>query len=223
MFLGHLAEWSTGVCIVVFCTSRPELFEAHPHWAGGLANATTLALRPLTADETRPLVDALLAESKASGGAIDAVVDRCGGDPLYAQEYARLLAETDSEAIAHLDMPASAASGDERALDPASHQPRPHNERPSRRTALHRRRHARSPTPGRPREDLRRSRRDRSGPPVHPGAACGARRNLRATANRVLRAEAARGGVRLRRGAIVVSLVDPTEGSPWLPREPGSL
>jgi hypothetical protein len=55
-FIEHLVEWSTDVCIVVVCTSRPQLFEGHPHWAGGLANATTLSLRPLSADETRPLV-----------------------------------------------------------------------------------------------------------------------------------------------------------------------
>ena len=104
-FVQHLVEWSTGVPILLACTARPELFDAHPSWAGGLANATTLALRPLNRDDTTRLADALLAELVASADATTALVERCGGNPLYAEEYARLLADRASEAAGDLVMP----------------------------------------------------------------------------------------------------------------------
>ena len=104
-FVQHLVEWSTGVPILVACTARPELFDAHPSWAGGLANATTLALRPLNRDDTTRLADALLAEVVASADVTTALVERCGGNPLYAEEYARLLADRASEAVGDLVMP----------------------------------------------------------------------------------------------------------------------
>jgi class 3 adenylate cyclase len=34
-FVHHLAEWSTGVPLMVVCTARPELLDAHPHWGAG--------------------------------------------------------------------------------------------------------------------------------------------------------------------------------------------
>jgi class 3 adenylate cyclase len=104
-FVQHLVEWSTGVPILLACTARPELFEAHPSWAGGFANATTLALRPLNRDDTTRLAGALLAEFVASADVTDALIERCGGNPLYAEEYARLLADRASEAAGDLVMP----------------------------------------------------------------------------------------------------------------------
>jgi class 3 adenylate cyclase len=104
-FVQHLVEWSTGVPILLACTARPELFDAHPGWAGGLANATTLALRPLNRDDTVRLADDLLAEFVASAAVAAALVERCGGNPLYAEEYARLLADRASEAGGELMMP----------------------------------------------------------------------------------------------------------------------
>jgi class 3 adenylate cyclase len=99
-FIQYLAEWSTGVPMLVVCTARPELYEAHPAWAGGVANATTLALRPLSGDDTRRLVRALLAEFVASRDATAALVEQSGGNPLFAEEYARLLAERATDATA---------------------------------------------------------------------------------------------------------------------------
>ncbi len=105
-FVRYLAEWSTGVPMLVVCTARPELFETHPEWAGGLVNATTLAVRPLAAAETALLAQSLLGEVAASTrGSI--LVDSCGGNPLFAEEYARLLAERTTEAVEQLEMPST--------------------------------------------------------------------------------------------------------------------
>jgi class 3 adenylate cyclase len=92
-FVEYLAQWSTDVPILVICTARPELFERHMAWAGGLANTTTIALRPLGEDDTLQLARTLLTDRGASVQAAAALVSRCGGNPLYAEEYAALLAE----------------------------------------------------------------------------------------------------------------------------------
>jgi len=104
-FVQYLAEWSTDVPLLVVGTARPELFEAHPQWAGGLANATTLALRPLDQTESIELATSLLGRVLTSTSAKAALVERCGGNPLFAEEYARLLGERNADAAEGWDMP----------------------------------------------------------------------------------------------------------------------
>jgi class 3 adenylate cyclase/tetratricopeptide (TPR) repeat protein len=91
-FLRQFAERSADVPILVLCTARPELFEAHAAWGGDLINVSTLALRPLKAAETLELAHTLLPASTTSSAA-DLLAERCGGNPLYAEEYARLFLE----------------------------------------------------------------------------------------------------------------------------------
>jgi class 3 adenylate cyclase/tetratricopeptide (TPR) repeat protein len=104
-FIQHLAEWSTGVPILVVCTARPELFDLHPGWASGLVNATTLALLPLSREDTARLVKSLLGDLPASPDETAVLVDRSGGNPLYAEEYARLLADRGDSTSSDLVMP----------------------------------------------------------------------------------------------------------------------
>ena len=104
-FVQYLAEWSTSVPMLILCTARPELFESHPAWAGGLGNATTVALRPLASDDTQRLARSLLRDLPISQEVELRLVDRCGGNPLYAEEYARLLAERTSSALTGAEMP----------------------------------------------------------------------------------------------------------------------
>ena len=92
-FVEHLAKWSSGVPILVMCTARPELFEREPAWAGGAMNASTVMLQPLGADDTLQLARTLLADQAVSDQTAAALVERSAGNPLYAEEYARLLAE----------------------------------------------------------------------------------------------------------------------------------
>ena len=93
------------LCMLIICTSRPELLETHPEWAGGLTNATSLSLRPLKGEELRPLVESLLGATVTEAERWNTVVERCGGNPLYAQEYARLLDEQRGSSVTHLEMP----------------------------------------------------------------------------------------------------------------------
>ena len=92
-FLEHLADWAEGVPLLLLCTARPELYEQHPTWAAGLRNATTINLAPLTNEETAQLISTLLGQALLSANAERALLERAGGNPLYAEEFVRLLAD----------------------------------------------------------------------------------------------------------------------------------
>ena len=92
-FLEHLADWSEGVPMLLLCTARPELHEQHPGWAGGMRNATTINLPPLSDQETAELVAHLITTTVLSPELEQAVLERAGGNPLYAEEFVRLLAD----------------------------------------------------------------------------------------------------------------------------------
>jgi class 3 adenylate cyclase/tetratricopeptide (TPR) repeat protein len=91
-FLAYLAEWAHGVPLLLLCTARPELFENNPDWAGGMGNTTTVSLPPLSDTETAQLVSAL-AGSPLTEGTTRTILERVGGNPLYAEELVRLVAE----------------------------------------------------------------------------------------------------------------------------------
>jgi class 3 adenylate cyclase/tetratricopeptide (TPR) repeat protein len=95
-FVDHLVDWATGVPLLVVCTSRPELFERRPGWGGGKPNAVTLSLSPLSDEETARLLAALLERSVLPAETQSALLERAGGNPLYAEQYARLLRERDT-------------------------------------------------------------------------------------------------------------------------------
>ena len=96
-FVGHLADWAEGVPLLLLCTARPELYERHPTWAAGLRNATAINLPPLTTEQTAQLITALLERAVLSPDTQAALLERSGGNPLYAEEFVRLL--TDRGAI----------------------------------------------------------------------------------------------------------------------------
>jgi tetratricopeptide (TPR) repeat protein len=92
-FVNDLAEWTTGVPLVIVCTARPELMAKRPGWGGGRANALTLSLPSLSAGETAQLVHDLLARAVLPEELEQAVLERAGGNPLYAEEFARMVIE----------------------------------------------------------------------------------------------------------------------------------
>jgi class 3 adenylate cyclase len=92
-FLDHLADWVTDVPLLVVCTARPELLTRRPNWAGGKLNATTIALSPLGPEDTARLVAALLGQALLPAELQTILLARAGGNPLYAEEYVRMLAD----------------------------------------------------------------------------------------------------------------------------------
>ena len=90
-FLEHLADWAEGVPLLLVCTARPELYERHPTWAAGLRNAQTITLPPLSAEDTARLISALLDRAVLPAETQRVLLERAGGNPLYAEEFVRLL------------------------------------------------------------------------------------------------------------------------------------
>jgi class 3 adenylate cyclase/tetratricopeptide (TPR) repeat protein len=90
-FVEHLVDWSAGVPLLVVCTARPELFDRRPAWGGGKRNSAMAALSPLTPQETSRLIAALLPRAVLPPGTQQALLERAGGNPLYAEEFARML------------------------------------------------------------------------------------------------------------------------------------
>ena len=91
-FVDHLVDWSSGVPILVVCTARPELFERRPGWGGGKRSAVTVSLSPLSDEETEQLLGELLAGKTVRNGRAATLLAHAGGNPLYAEEYVRMLA-----------------------------------------------------------------------------------------------------------------------------------
>jgi tetratricopeptide (TPR) repeat protein len=100
-FVDHLVDWSAGVPLLVVCTARPELLERRPGWGGGKPNALTLSISPLSEEETARLLGSLLQRAVLPAEVQTPLLARAGGNPLYAEQFARLLAEVGT----HEDLP----------------------------------------------------------------------------------------------------------------------
>jgi class 3 adenylate cyclase/tetratricopeptide (TPR) repeat protein len=96
-FVDHLVDWASGVPLLVVGTARPELLERRSNWGGGKPNATTLLLSALSDEDTARLLGSLLGRSVSEAGAQARVLERVGGNPLYAEQYAQMLGERPAE------------------------------------------------------------------------------------------------------------------------------
>jgi class 3 adenylate cyclase/tetratricopeptide (TPR) repeat protein len=90
-FLEHVADWSEGVPMLIVGTARPELFERHPTWASVARNAARINLSPLSELETAQLISLLLEQAVLPAEVQSLILERAGGNPLYAEEFVRLL------------------------------------------------------------------------------------------------------------------------------------
>jgi class 3 adenylate cyclase/tetratricopeptide (TPR) repeat protein len=89
-FVDHLVDWVSGVPMLVVGTARPAFLLRRPGWGGGKPNATTLTLSPLSDDETAHLLHFLLERSVLRAELQSELLERAGGNPLYAEEFVRM-------------------------------------------------------------------------------------------------------------------------------------
>ncbi|HEY2937920.1 MAG TPA: AAA family ATPase, partial [Gaiellaceae bacterium] len=92
-FVDHLVEWASGVPMLVLVTARPELLDRRPAWGAGKLNSAIVSLSPLSDDDTARLVHRLVERAVLPAEVQEALLERAGGNPLYAEEFARLLTE----------------------------------------------------------------------------------------------------------------------------------
>jgi len=92
-FVDHLAEWASGVPLLVVASARPELLDRRPGWGGGKLNAATLALAPLADADAARVIAAVLDRAVLPADTQATLLERAGGNPLYAEQFARLFLE----------------------------------------------------------------------------------------------------------------------------------
>jgi class 3 adenylate cyclase/tetratricopeptide (TPR) repeat protein len=88
-----LVEWSRARMLIL-CLARPDLREVRPNWGGGATNAAAIALSPLTGDQSRTLIAELLTIDELSEQLRTEVVTRSEGNPLYVEEFLRMLMDS---------------------------------------------------------------------------------------------------------------------------------
>jgi tetratricopeptide (TPR) repeat protein len=92
-FVDYLVDWVTDSPLLVIGTARPELLERRPGWGGGKSNAATVSLSPLSDEEIARLLGSLLEKVVMPAETQAPLLARAGGNPLYAEEYARMVSE----------------------------------------------------------------------------------------------------------------------------------
>ncbi len=88
-FIEHLLEWSRGVPLLVVTLARPELFDRRPDWGAGTRYLTRIALEPLSDEAMHTLLAGFVPGLPEA--AVEAIVARADGMPLYAVEIVRSL------------------------------------------------------------------------------------------------------------------------------------
>jgi len=92
-FVDYVADWAGHVPLLIICTARPELLTRRADWGGGKVNSSTTLLSPLDDEETATLVHALLGRSVLDAELQSRLLEHAGGNPLYAEEFTRMLSE----------------------------------------------------------------------------------------------------------------------------------
>jgi class 3 adenylate cyclase/tetratricopeptide (TPR) repeat protein len=95
-FIEHLTDWAHDVPMLIVCTARLELLERRPAWGGGKLNAATIPLAPLSDEDTARLIAGLSERALLEAGTQVVLLERAGGNPLYAEQFVRMLAERGS-------------------------------------------------------------------------------------------------------------------------------
>jgi class 3 adenylate cyclase/tetratricopeptide (TPR) repeat protein len=90
-FVDYLADWASAVPLLIVCMARPELLARRPGWGGGKRNAATATIGALSREDTARLLADLLEQTLLPAEIQAAVLERAEGNPLYAEEYVRML------------------------------------------------------------------------------------------------------------------------------------
>ena len=110
--LGHRDAGPAAV--LVLATARPELLERRPGWGAG---GTTVRLDPLGDPDTTGLLATLLAHHGLPTEVDPALLGRVGGNPLFAEEYVRMLRDRGDPAAGPGPLPRSTGGSSEESID----------------------------------------------------------------------------------------------------------
>jgi class 3 adenylate cyclase/tetratricopeptide (TPR) repeat protein len=89
----HLAEYVRDAPLFILCLARPELLEVRPSWGGGGMRSAAIELEPLMEEDSKELIDALVAGTELEGECSDEILEVTEGNPLFVEETVRMLSE----------------------------------------------------------------------------------------------------------------------------------
>jgi class 3 adenylate cyclase len=98
-FIEALARWATAP-IMILALARHELLDRRPTWGGGIPNASTIVLAPLSEDQAAALADGLL-DGGLPSSLRDRIVSLAEGNPLFTEELVRMF--VDRGVLRHAD------------------------------------------------------------------------------------------------------------------------
>ncbi|HSJ94341.1 MAG TPA: adenylate/guanylate cyclase domain-containing protein, partial [Gaiellaceae bacterium] len=94
-FLDELGESVGSRALLVVGTARPELLERRPGWESSSGSRVAVRLEPLSVGETSELIRELAHGVEIATDLESALLERAGGNPLYAEEFVRMVSEGD--------------------------------------------------------------------------------------------------------------------------------
>jgi predicted ATPase len=94
-FLDDLAEMLGGAPLLIVATARQEVLDREGTGARFVARANRVSLGPLSGDETSRLILARLGAKSLPVSLQAGLLERSGGNPLFAEELVRLLQDRD--------------------------------------------------------------------------------------------------------------------------------
>ena len=91
-FLDYLAELSRDLAFLILASTRPSLFERHPHWGSTDGPRARIDLEPLNQDLSKSLADELLKRLPAIPTALrEMLLTGAEGNPFYMEELVKML------------------------------------------------------------------------------------------------------------------------------------
>ena len=99
-FLEEMVADQGAVPMLVIGTTRPELLEGRPAFPGVTERAARIVLQPLTLDAATSLLSGLLDGVPIAPSLLEPILERAAGNPLFAEEFIRLLRDRDLLTIA---------------------------------------------------------------------------------------------------------------------------
>ncbi len=92
-FIEYLARQDRDSPMFILCATRPELLDRRPDWGASVPGCTTILLPPLSEGETASLIAALLERAVLPAETQASLIERSGGNPLYAEEFVQMLTD----------------------------------------------------------------------------------------------------------------------------------
>ena len=90
--IDYLSQWLRAPILQV-CLAREQLLDRRPTWALLRRTASAVFLEPLAPQDTLALIESLLHETGAGTDLLEALAERSGGNPLFAETIVKRIAE----------------------------------------------------------------------------------------------------------------------------------